>query len=133
MNRLPFGIGDFLVELKEIGTSVKGDDPGHPFRGNQYGASGSSGGKIGEGKEPPEPKIANGYKLHDQFTTRKGNAIYAVQKPADDSDRGWMITRSSRVSNKSYTSFGKPTHTVEMRDTKDAIQKEFDSLKRYEG
>lgn len=35
MNRLPFGIGDFLA-------TFKGDTPGHPFRGNQFeGGSGS--------------------------------------------------------------------------------------------
>lgn len=34
MNRLPFGIGDFVTQLKE--ATFKGDFEGHPFRGNQY-------------------------------------------------------------------------------------------------
>lgn len=38
-----YGIGDFIA-------SFKGDSPGHPFRGNQYGEGGgaSLGGESGE-------------------------------------------------------------------------------------
>lgn len=48
MNR-PFGIGDFLLELKE--ASFKGDTPGHPFRGNQF--SGGSGNARAEFENHP--------------------------------------------------------------------------------
>lgn len=43
-NRLPFGIGDFLIELKE--ATFKGDSPGHPFRGNQFEGGSGAGGDI---------------------------------------------------------------------------------------
>lgn len=52
MNRLPFGIGDFLIELKEAQTTVKGDTPGHEFHGNQYSdGGGSSGGESSGGSK----------------------------------------------------------------------------------
>lgn len=35
MNRLPFGIGDFVA-------SLKGESAGHPFRGNQFSSGGSA-------------------------------------------------------------------------------------------
>lgn len=40
MSRLPFGIGDFVMQLKE--ATFKGDIPGHEFHGNQYDAGGGS-------------------------------------------------------------------------------------------
>lgn len=44
MNRLPFGIGDFIV-------SLKGESEGHPFRGNQYSGSSGSGNEDYPSKE----------------------------------------------------------------------------------
>lgn len=50
MNNRPMGIGDFLIELKEAQTTVKGDVPGHEFHGNQYSdGGGSSGGESSSG------------------------------------------------------------------------------------
>lgn len=56
MNRLPFGIGDFVA-------TFKGDYEGHPFRGNQWEGGGSSGAES-EGSQSG----AGGY----------GNAQYSI-------------------------------------------------------
>lgn len=67
MSRLIFGIGDFISQLKEI--ALKGDEPGHPFRGNQY--EGGVGARQSGGRAPKGGVIGP----NDEFY--KGGAFVA--------------------------------------------------------
>jgi hypothetical protein len=143
------GIGDIVTSLKEthrlaeqILISLKGDGPGHPFRGNQYegGGGGGSSGEESSGsgssgssgtKAPPPPKVSASHELVDQFTTKKGDSIYSLQKPVNGEDRGWRIGIHTRVSNRAYSSFGKPVHMMHMQGNKDEVQREFSDMRKY--
>lgn len=67
MNRLPFGIGDFVV-------SLKGESAGHPFRGNQYGEGSGGGDSFSSGNVSGEHYTSGKVpkKIKDEIGTWEG-------------------------------------------------------------
>lgn len=70
MNRLPFGIGDFVA-------SFKGDTPGHPFRGNQFEGGSGDGQNENDTETPREVSFSKmaSYGGHKEMTADKGDYI----------------------------------------------------------
>jgi hypothetical protein len=79
----------------------------------------------------PAAKIWNGCHIEDEFVSRDGKTRHCLQ--VHDSGHSGAITTHSRVDNKRYRSFGKPSHGYDATGPIDFVRKQWAVIKKDHG